>query len=457
MSTDVFHLHPSRRLRVAVVGAGISGITAARELDEDHDVILFEARPGAGGHTRTYCFERFGRNYRADLGFMVFNKANYPHFSRLLAELNVATRDTPMSFSLRCDRSGLEYHGSTINQLFAQRRNLFRPRHYRMLRDILRFNTDANKALAERQGELARTSVAQFLADGDYGRELAEDYLLPMTAAIWSCSVQDIESFPSLYLLRFMANHMLLGDKGHRQWSMIPGGADQYVNAALGRLRGEFRANAPVRSVAREDAGVRIGTDQGLERFDAVVLAVHSDQALRLLEDPTPLERRVLGAIPYQRNEAVVHTDRSVLPRRRLAWASWNYYRSADSGRKASVTYNLNILQQLESPEPICVTLNPLDDIRSEKIITSQSFAHPVFSADAFAAQASMDEMNGAGSRYFCGAWAGWGFHEDGVVSALKAAGSLREWAEKRQNQAKSPYAQRNLRGLGQAHPARTG
>ena len=345
-------IHITPRLKVAVVGAGVSGITAARELDEEHDVTLFEARAEAGGHTRTYPFERFGREYRADLGFMVFNQANYPHFSRMLAELNVPTRDTEMSFSLRCDRSGLEYHGSTMNQLFAQRRNLFRPRHYRMLREILRFNRDARTALAEHEDELAATSVAE---------------------------------------------------------------------------------------------------------FDALVLAVHSDQALCMLEDPTPLERQVLSAIPYQRNEAVVHTDRRVLPKRPLAWASWNYYRDADSGRQASVTYNLNILQHLESPEPICVTLNPLCAIRDEKIITTLRFAHPLFSADAFAAQARVDDMNGAGNRFFCGAWTGWGFNEDGVVSGLKAAGSLREWAADRKFQAKFAYAKRNLRGLGQAYPASTG
>ncbi len=450
-------IHITPRLKVAVVGAGVSGITAARELDEEHDVTLFEARAEAGGHTRTYPFERFGREYRADLGFMVFNQANYPHFSRMLAELSIPTRDTQMSFSLRCDRSGLEYHGSTTNQLFSQRRNLFRPRHYRMLREILRFNRDARTALAEREDELAATSVAEFLAEGRYAPEFADDYLLPMTAAIWSSSVQAIESFPSLYLLRFMANHMLLGAKEHRQWSMIPGGSDQYVNAALGRMRGRVRVNAPVRAVASDGASVRIETDRGFELFDALVLAVHSDQALCMLEDPTPLERQVLSAIPYQRNKAVVHTDRRVLPKRPLAWASWNYYRDANSGRQASVSYNLNILQHLESPEPICVTLNPLRAIRDEKIITTLRFAHPLFSADAFAAQARVDDMNGAGNRFFCGAWTGWGFHEDGVVSGLKAAGSLREWAAGRKFQAKFAYAKRNLRGFGQAYPASTG
>lgn len=438
MDVEVTALGPVNRLRVAVVGAGISGLAAATELDGEHEVTLFEARNRPGGHTRTLEFERFGQEFRADLGFMVFNEANYPHFTRLLHDLNIPARDTEMSFSLRCDQSGLEYHGSTMNQLFAQRRNLIRPRHYRMLRDILSFNRDANRALEERAGELAEISVAEFLGQGGYGPELINDYLLPMTAAIWSCSVQSIERYPSLYLLRFMANHMLLGANGHHQWRMIPGGADQYVDAVLNRFGGRVRVNSPVRSIESPGGEVRVETDRGIEVFDAVVLAAHSDQALGLIKDPTPLERQVLSAIPYQRNEAVVHTDRSVLPRRRLAWASWNYYRAPDSGREASVTYNLNLLQHLESPEPICVTLNPLRSLRRDKVIRTLSFAHPIFSAGAFAAQGRLEELNASGNRFFCGAWAGWGFHEDGLASGIKAAGCVREWAGRTENQAKS-------------------
>ena len=457
MDVEVTRLAASNRLRIAVVGAGISGLAAARELDSDHDVTLFEAREKPGGHTRTLEFERFGETYRADLGFMVFNEANYPRFTRLLQALDIPVRDTEMSFSLRCDQSNLEYHGSTMNQLFAQRRNLFRPKHYRMLRDILRFNRDANRALAERAGELAEVSVGEFLARGGYGPELSDDYLLPMTAAIWSCPVDSIERFPVLYLLRFMANHMLLGARGHRQWRMIPGGADQYVDAVLHGFGGRLRANSPVRSIESVPGATRIVTDGAIEHFDAVVLAVHSDQALGLLAEPTSLERQVLGAIPYQRNEAVVHTDRSILPRRRLAWASWNYYRAADSGRGASVTYNLNILQHLKSPEPICVTLNPLRPLDSGRVVRRLSFAHPVFSAEAFAAQGRMAELNSAGNRFYCGAWAGWGFHEDGLASGLKAAASVREWAARPENQAQSAHAQRDLRGLGPAYPAQAG
>lgn len=454
MSGDIVSGSPSFRRKIAVVGAGVSGITAARELDAEHDVTLYEARVRPGGHSRTLRFERFGREYRTDSGFMVFNQPNYPHFTHMLTELNIPTRDTEMSFSLRCDRSGLEYSGSSMNSLFAQRRNLVRPKHYRMLRDILRFNRDANEALADREEELAQISVAQFLAEGGYGPGFANDYLLPMTASIWSSRVEDIEGFPTLYLLRFMANHMLLGARGHRQWSMIPGGAEQYVAEALLRLRGEVKLGTPVRSVETNGSGVRIETDRGYESYDAVVLAAHSDQALALLKDPTSLERQVLGAIPYKRNEAVVHTDSRMLPTRRRAWASWNYLRGKNSGRKASITYNLNILQHLRAPEPICVTLNPLFPVRSEKIITTTSFSHPLFGADAFAAQAAVREINGPCNRFFCGAWAGWGFHEDGVTSALKAAGGVREWAAAPENQAKSKYAQRNLRGLGPAYPA---
>ncbi len=457
MDIEVKALRQPPRFRIAVIGAGISGLAAARELDAEHDVTLYEACGNPGGHTRTLEFGRFGREYRADLGFMVFNEANYPRFTRLLRELGIPARDTEMSFSLRCDQTGLEYHGSTINQLFAQRRNLFRLGHYRMLRDILRFNRDANRALIESEETLGRISVAEFLAGGGYGRELANDYLLPMTAAIWSCPAQSIEGFPSLYLLRFMANHNLLGAKGHHQWRMIPGGADQYVAAMLNGFGGRVKANAPVRSIESCGGEIRVETREGMEAHDAAVLAVHSDQALALLKDPTRLERQVLSAIPYQRNEAVVHTDRGVLPARRMAWASWNYYRAPGSGREASVTYNLNLLQHLESPEPICVTLNPLRAISRDKVIDRLSFAHPVFSGEAFAAQGRVGELNAAGNRFFCGAWIGWGFHEDGLVSGLKAADSVREWAARPQNQAKSAYAQRDLRGLGQAYPAQAG
>jgi len=457
MDSGVTEAVPPLRLKVAVVGAGISGLAAARELDGEYDVTLYEAKAKPGGHTRTLEFERFGQEYRADLGFMVFNEANYPQFTRLLQDLGIPARDTQMSFSLRCDQTGLEYHGSTLNQLFAQRRNLFRPGHYRMLRDILRFNRDANRALAEREAELASLSAGAFLASGGYGRELVHNYLLPMTAAIWSCPAQSIERFPSLYLLRFMANHNLLGAKGHRQWRMVPGGADRYVQALLNRFGGRVRANSPVRSMESCGGQIHIETERGSESYDAAVVAVHSDQALSLIKDPTRLERQVLSAVTYPRNEVVVHTDTSMLPRRRRAWASWNYYRAADSGSEASVTYNLNLLQHLESPEPICVTLNPLRAPDRDKTIGTLEFSHPLFSAEAFAAQGRVEELNSVGRRFFCGAWTGWGFHEDGLLSGLKAARSVREWAGRPENQAKSAYAQRNLRGLGQAYPAQAG
>ncbi len=442
------------RLKVAVVGSGISGIAAARELDAAHDVTLYEARSRPGGHAHTFRFERFGREYHADLGFMVFNHANYPQFTRLLEELGVPSRETAMSFSMRCDRSGLEYQGSTTNQLFSQRRNLLRPRHYRMLRDILRFNRDARSALREREQELASLSVRDFIADGGYGPELAEDYLLPMAGAIWSSPAETIEGFPSLYLFRFMANHMLLGARGHHQWRMIPGGSAQYANAALRQMRGRVMLETPVRRIRSNGPGVKVETDAGHELYDAIVIATHSDQALALLGDPTPLEKQILGAIPYQRNEAVVHTDRRILPRRKRAWASWNYYRGPDSGRQASVTYNLSLLQHLDSPEPVCVTVNPLLEIPGDKRIRTLSFSHPVLSAAAFAAQGRLQELNGAGNRFYCGAWAKWGFHEDGLASGMKAAQSLRRWASGAALQAQSEYAQRNLRGMGPAYTA---
>jgi predicted NAD/FAD-binding protein len=378
-----------------------------------------------GGHSHTHEVEQAGRRYAVDTGFIVFNDRTYPHFVALLDELGVAAQPGSMSFSVRCEASGLEYNGTTLNTLFAQRRNLLRPSFLRMVHDILRFNREAPALLAEPGGELP---LAELLARGRYGRGFVDHYILPMGAAIWSTDPASMMAFPARFFVRFLQNHGMLTVNDRPVWRTVAGGSARYVEKLTAPFRDRIRLDTPVERIRRVPGGVIVEA-RGLEveRYDALFLACHSDQALALLADPSPAEREVLGAIPYQRNEAVLHTDTRLMPRRRLAWAAWNYHALAEGGRPVALTYNMNILQRLDAPAPFLVTLNRTDEIDPAHVIRRITYHHPLFTPAAVAAQARQRELNGALRTYYCGAWWRNGFHEDGVVSALQALDHFRQ------------------------------
>lgn len=410
-------------MKIAVIGSGISGLLSARLLAAQHEVHVFEADGYAGGHTNTVEFEAFGRRYAADTGFMVFNDRTYPNFIEMLRMLDVPARWSDMSFSVRCDRTGLEYQGSSLSGLFAQRRNLLRPSFYRMLRDVLRFN---RRSLELLRGEDDELPLGQYLDRNRYSRQFIEHYLVPMGAAIWSAPPDRFLRFPARFIVNFFNNHGLLTVRGHPRWKTVGGGAARYVEALTRPYADHIRLNCPVVSVRRHPDRVAVAWKHGgAEDFDAVVLAAHSDQSLSMLADASPAERTILGAIGYQRNETVLHVDSSLLPRCRRAWASWNYCIPPEEGRPVVLTYNLNRLQGHTSPDPICVTLNATPAIAPDKILRQIEYHHPVYSREALAAQKRFEEINGRNRTYFCGAYWGHGFHEDGVNSALAVGRSF--------------------------------
>jgi predicted NAD/FAD-binding protein len=409
------HMRPG--MKIAIVGAGISGLLTARLLCKDHDIQVFESCDYAGGHTHTVPFEAFGNQYAVDTGFMVFNHRTYPHFMRMLKLLGIPSRSSDMSFSVRCGRCGLEYQGSSLNGLFAQRRNLFRASFHRMLLDILRFNRSARELLRE-EGETLE--LGEYLARGRFSRQFIDHYLVPMGAAIWSARPDLFLQFPARFIIAFFDNHGLLTVRNHPPWQTVSGGAARYVDALTRPFADRIRLNCPVASVARGKEWVAVTTQNGVaERFDCVVLAAHADQSLTMLSDATETEREILSSIPYQRNDTVLHTDPSLLPRSRRAWASWNYYVPEEEKRPVVLTYTLNRLQGQQSPKPICVTLNAEQALDGARIVKRIVYHHPTYSRAARAAQKRFHEINGKNRTYFCGAYWGYGFHEDGVNSAL--------------------------------------
>jgi predicted NAD/FAD-binding protein len=406
-------------MKIAIVGTGIAGNVAAHRLHRRHDITLYEAASHVGGHTHTHTVEQAGRRYEVDTGFIVFNDRTYPNFIALLGELGVAAQESSMSFSVRNEASGLEYNGTTLNTLFAQRRNLLRPSFLGMIRDILRFNREAPALLAEPGGELP---LGELLARGRYGRAFVEHYIVPMGAAIWSTDAASMLNFPARFFVRFLHNHGMLTVDDRPVWRTIRGGSARYVEKLVAPFRDRIRLDTPVEWIRRLPGAVIVkARGQEAARYDALFLACHSDQALGLLADPSDAERAVLGAIPYQRNEAVLHTDTRLLPRRRLAWAAWNYHVLPDAPGPVALTYNMNILQRLDAPTPFLVTLNRSDAIDPARVIKRIAYHHPLYTPASIAAQARQRELNGALGTYYCGAWWRNGFHEDGVVSALAA------------------------------------
>jgi predicted NAD/FAD-binding protein len=411
-------------MKVAVVGSGVSGLVAAHLLRRAHEVDVFEAADWIGGHTHTVPVEVGGRRYDVDTGFIVFNERTYPGFCRLLDQLGVASKPTDMSLSVRCERTGLEYAGGSLGQLFADRRNLVRPSFLRMLRDVLRFYRDARAFLAAPD---EKVTLGAWLTGRGYSRELIDHHLVPMTAAIWSADPARVLDFPALSLLRFFENHGLLSLRDRPRWRVVEGGSARYVEALTAPFRDRIHLRCPVRSVRRAGDGVELVTGDGARRrFDEVVLATHADQALALLADPSPAERAVLGALRTQPNEVVLHTDVRLLPRRRRAWASWNYHVGAeDAGRTAAVTYHMNRLQGLDAPLELCVTLNRSERIDPARVLARFTYRHPVLDLAAERAQRHFADVSGRRRTHYCGAWWGHGFHEDGVRSALRVAASF--------------------------------
>lgn len=412
-------------MKIAIVGSGVAGLTVAHHLHPEHEITVFEAGDHVGGHVHTHDVTLGGRHYRVDSGFIVFNRRTYPNFIELLTHLGVEGQDSDMSFSVSCAASGLEYNGTSLNALFAQRENLLRPGFWGMLRDILRFNREAPRLLHPEGDEIG---LGDYLDVQGYGRMFRDYYILPMGAAIWSTDPARMLAFPARFFVRFFLNHGLLSVRDRPVWQVIKGGSCTYVERLIQPFRARIRLDSPVLRIERRADHALLHTrSAGTERFDAVFLASHSDQALALLAEPTPAERAVLSAIPYQPNEAVLHTDTRLLPKRRLAWAAWNYLMPDGPGGRLSLTYDMNILQGLEGPETFCVTLNAAERIDPDKVIARMIYRHPLFTPESVAAQARHREIDGTSRTYYCGAWWRNGFHEDGVVSALAALRHFRQ------------------------------
>lgn len=408
-------------MKIAVVGAGVAGMAGAWLLSREHDVTLFEANDRLGGHTHTHDVELDGMRYAVDTGFIVFNPENYPLLCRWFDELGVASQPTTMSFAVRNEASGLEYNATDMNRLFVQRRNLVSPRFWGMVRDILRFYREAPVLLGA-NGAGPGPSLGDWLVARRYGAAFRDDHLVPMASALWSSPASRILEFPMRHLVAFMANHRMLQVDERPQWRVVRGGSSTYVRALRARWRVTERVGCPVRAVRRDDAGVTVASAAGDERYDRVVLACHSDEALALLADADAREREILGAIGWQTNDTVLHTDARLLPRRRRAWAAWNAFVPARPGEHCTVSYCMNLLQGIDSPRPLVVTLNRTDAIDPAQVIARMRYAHPVFDAGAVAAQARLHEIQGRRRTWFAGAYWGWGFHEDGMRSAHAVA-----------------------------------
>ncbi|MEM7406706.1 MAG: FAD-dependent oxidoreductase [Pseudomonadota bacterium] len=404
-------------MNIAIIGAGIAGLTSAYTLSRRHRVTVFEAGHYAGGHANTVDVEDAGKTIPVDTGFIVFNRPNYPSLCRLFEHLGVASHDSDMSFAVRCERTGREWNGGSMNQVFAQRRNLMRPSHWRMLRDILRFHDEAESALETLDDQI---TVETWIDTHGYSTPFAQYYLLPLGASLWSCSAGHFERFPMRFVLEFLRNHHMLQVNDRPVWRTVTGGSREYVKQIIQPFYERLHLNCPVAHVRRAVTGVDVTLANGhQERFDEVILACHADQALRLLAEPDAAEHEILSHFPYQQNTAVLHTDESLLPRRKRAWASWNFTIPAQASDAVNVTYNMNLLQKLDARNTWCVTLNPGSRIDPAHIARRFVYDHPMFTPGRSEAQARHAELVRRRGISYCGAYWGFGFHEDGARSAL--------------------------------------
>lgn len=404
-------------MKIAIIGTGISGMVAAHLLHEDHDIVVYEAEDYVGGHTHTIDVHHVGATYAVDTGFIVFNERNYPNFVKLLKRLDVPWQPSGMSFSFRDERTGLEYRPSSLNTLFVQRRNLLRPSFFRMVAGIFRFRRAARDLLRTGDDDL---TLGAFLRSKRFSKAFIHQFIIPMGAAIWSADPTQFEQFPARYFAQFFHNHGFLNIRNQPQWLAIRGGSRQYVEKLIRPFRDRIRLSSPVVSIRRRNSRVEVrAKDRDREEFDYAIIAAHADQALAMLSDPSGAERTILGAFPYQENRTVLHTDVSFLPLRRSAWASWNYLAPKVSGDRVIMTYDMNILQTIRAPVEFCVSLNPHRLIEPGKVLRRMTYHHPVYTKKGPAAQRRWEVINGPNRTYFCGAYWGYGFHEDGVKSAL--------------------------------------
>lgn len=415
-------------MRIAIVGGGVSGLTAAYLLARKHEIVVFEQDRRIGGHTNTVDVTESDRTIPVDTGFIVFNDRTYPNFIALMQKLGVESRESSMSFSVRCERTGLEYNGTSFRTLFAQKRNALSPRFLRMLTEILRFNREALEALKADSEQ----TLGAYLEHNRYSATFRDYYVIPMGAAIWSAPAAAMLAFPLRFFVAFFKNHGMLSVNDRPVWRTVVGGSRSYLGPLCRSFASTIRTDAPVISVRRDEPGVLVrwkpATEAAREeRFDHVIMACHSDQALKLLADPTSDEREVLGAMPYQENEAILHTDASVLPRRRPAWAAWNYHVPATPLERVSVTYSMNILQGIDSQTQYLVTLNRSDIIAPEKILRRIVYHHPQYTLAGVDARARWREISGRRNTHYCGAYWANGFHEDGVSSALRVGAAFGE------------------------------
>jgi uncharacterized protein len=406
-------------VKVAIVGAGISGLTCAHLLHPHHEITVFEAERRPGGHTHTIDVETESGLVSVDTGFIVFNDRNYPGFERLLERLGVESQASNMSFSVSDGRGEFEYNGASANGLFARRSNLVRPSFHRMVRDLLRFNREA-PALVGLNG--SGPTLLDFLEDGGYSREFVERLIVPQAAAVWSADPRDLRHFPAGLLAEFFQNHGMFGLTGRPNWRTIKGGSARYVERLLAPMASRVRPSTPVARVERLGDVVEVTPHggSGPESFDQVILASHADQSLAMLADASPAETILLGAIRFQPNDVVLHTDDSLLPRRRRAWASWNFHLEEEPADRTTVTYHMNRLQSLDADREFCVTLNKSAAVEQASVISAGEFSHPVFTHASLSAQGRWREISGMRRTHYCGAYWGYGFHEDGVQSALR-------------------------------------